>query len=196
VIDLAAIFDSNALRSVAYVVAAALALLAGLRERQARRGMHSVVPAFWFGLAALLLFFGISRELEIAPWITGQGRDFAKDHGWYEERRRFQRPAVELIFGGGLVLIGLGLFWFFRAVYREHPLAFIAIVYILCFIAIRTISLHQVDHILYSDRFGGFRPNAMLELFGCALMALATLPVLLRSAPAVRPAPAPVPLAD
>ena len=181
--DLPGVLNSNALRAAAYVVAAALCFVAGLREREARRGTTSLAPYFWFVLAGLMLFFGISRELEIGPWITDQGRSFARDHGWYNERRRYQRLLVDFIFVGSLVLIAIGWVWFFRAVYREHPLAFIAIVYVVSFVAIRTISLHQIDHMLYTDHFGGYRPNAALELFGCALVGVATLPLLTRRSP-------------
>ena len=58
--------------------------------------MRSLVPMFWFGLAGLMLFFAISRELEIGPWVTAQGRSFARDHGWYDERRHYQRPIVDV----------------------------------------------------------------------------------------------------
>jgi drug/metabolite transporter (DMT)-like permease len=180
--DPAGIFNSNVLRAAAYIVAAALCLVAGLREREARRGTASLVPVFWFALAALMLFFGVSRVLEIGPEVTTLGRRFARDRGWYDERRHYQRPVVDIIFFGGLALVGAGWIWFFRTVYRERPLAFIAVVYIVTFVAIRTVSLHQVDHFLYTDHFSGYRPNAALELFGCALMGVATLPLLMRRA--------------
>jgi hypothetical protein len=136
------------------------------------RGEWRVV-AFWVVLAAALALLGVGRAFELGPWLTDRGREIAEAQGWYEDRRAVQAPAVEAVLAGGAAGVALGLLWWLRAASREHPLAFMAIVYLVTFVLVRAISLHAVDRVLYTDRFAGVRPNAVLELAGIGLMLLA-----------------------
>ena len=57
------------------------------------------------------------------------------------------------------------------AIYR----AAIAISGLVCFAAIRLVSLHQVDTLLYRRDFGGVHIVAIVETIGIALVVLSTL---------------------
>ncbi|HEY8172408.1 MAG TPA: hypothetical protein VIH21_04920 [Dehalococcoidia bacterium] len=175
------LLNSNGLRALAYLVAGLLCLVASTREVDAADSRtQQLVRLFWLGLAAMLVVLAFSRMFDLGPWLTDRGRDMAKAQGWYDERRRFQSRAVEAILLAGAMGVFIGVLWFFRAAYREHPLAFIAAVYIVCFVLVRAISLHQVDSVLYRHPVHGVRVNALLELAGIGLMIAAAAVPLLR----------------
>jgi hypothetical protein len=175
------LLNSNGLRALAYLLAGALCFAASMRApADADDRTQRLVRAFWLALAAMLVVLAFSRMFDLGPWLTDRGRDVAERQGWYDERRRLQSRAVQavLLVGGFGVLVGV--LWFFRAAYREHPLAFIASVYIVCFVLVRAISLHQVDSVLYNHPVEGVRVNALLELAGIGLMMLAAAVPLVR----------------
>lgn len=164
--------ESNVLRGGLYLAASALCLYAAFLERR-RSGGHERVFWFWLALGALLLLLGVGRFGDLGPWFTDQGRELAESQGWYDERRRFQSRAVELVIFAGGVAILFGVAWFFRSVSREHPLAFIAIAFLVTYVAVRAISWHTADAILYSHPFGGPHPNGIIEIAATLLMCVA-----------------------
>jgi hypothetical protein len=177
---MAELLNSNGLRALAYLIAGALCLLASTRETGADADTQRLIRLFWLALAGLLIVLAFSRMFDLGPWLTDQGREMAESQGWYDERRRLQSRAVQGVLLLGAAGVGVGALWFFRAAYREHPLAFIAIVYIVCFVLVRAISLHDVDSLLYNHPIEGVRVNALLELAGIGLMMLAAAVPLLR----------------
>lgn len=177
---MAELLNSNGLRALAYLVAGVLCLVASTRETAADDDTQRLIRLFWLALAALLVVLAFSRMFDLGPWLTDQGREIAEAQGWYDERRRLQSRAVQGVLLLGAAGMSAGVLWFFRAAYREHPLAFIAIVYIVCYVLVRAISLHDVDSVLYNRPIEGVRLNALLELAGIGLMVLAAAVPLLR----------------
>src|SRR5215213_2059448 len=56
--------------------------------RAAKKGLHTAkVRWFWTALAALLIFLGINKQLDLQTAFTFMAKDFAKATGWYENRR-------------------------------------------------------------------------------------------------------------
>lgn len=176
---LAGLLNSNGLRVAAYAVAALLCVAAAVRERSVSNNWR--VPAFWFAIAAVMFVLAASRMVELGPLISEEGREFAKDRGWYDDRREYQRLAVEGIAAGGFLLGAAGFVWLFASAARQYPLALIAVVFLVCYVLVRAISLHQVDAVLYNRPIEGIRINALLELAGIALMSVAALLALLSS---------------
>jgi hypothetical protein len=169
----AELFNSNQLRVVAYLLGGALCALASVRLYAG--GARRTSVAFWLVLTLVMLTMGVSRMVDLGPLLTDHGRDIARDYGWYEDRRTLQRTAVEAVIIGGVVGALVAAAWLAFAAAPEHPLAAMAIVYLATFVAVRAISLHQVDQLLYNHPIEGVRVNALLELGGIAAVCLAAV---------------------
>src|SRR5687768_1033920 len=149
---------------VAYLAAAFLCW------RAATKGLHGrKVKLFWAGLAALLLFLGINKQLDLQTAFTFIAKDFAKATGWYENRRAVQGIFVVLIALGGLFATS-ALFWFYRREFKRLWPALAGLAFLGSFVVIRAASFHHVDQILKSGP-GGFHMNWLFELAGIAAIA-------------------------
>jgi hypothetical protein len=156
---------SNWLRVVAYAVAAAAALLAGLRERRRAGVVDGVWPTFWFVTAGLFLLVVVARATDLGGWATALGRDEAVAQGWYSHRRKIQ----------ALVVGSIGAAWFLTVVAallrfpvrrRRYLPAAIVVFTLMCLAGIRLVSLHQIDAVLYRRSIGGVKIGALTELIG------------------------------
>jgi hypothetical protein len=170
---LADIFNSNGLRVTAYLLGAALCTLACVRLYTG--GARRTSVAFWVVLALVMATMGVSRMVDLGPLLTEHGRDFARDYGWYEDRRSIQRTAVEVVIICGVIGACIAAAWLAFAAAPEHPLGALAVVYLTTFVAVRAISLHQVDQLLYNHPVEGVRINALLELSGISAVCLAAV---------------------
>lgn len=124
---------------------------------------------FWNGLAILLIFLGINKQLDLQTELTFLGRDFAKATGWYENRRVVQGIFIVLIALGGM-LVTATLFWIYRFELKRLWAALAGLGFLLSFIVIRAASFHHVDEFLHFAP-GGFRMNWLLELGSIAAIA-------------------------
>ena len=77
----------------------------GLYDPVARRQPRRI---FWGLVTLAMLFLGVNKELDLQWMLTAAGRCLSQLHGWYEERRLFQRDFII----GLLVTAGLPLPWF------------------------------------------------------------------------------------
>ena len=146
----------------------AVAALFMTGRRIARLPSSTRVSALWKGFAAVMLFLGINKQLDLQTIITEIGRMTARSEGWYEVRRRVQLAFILLVLLAGL--------WIFRTVLalaagkiHEMALVLTGSVFLICFIAVRASSFHHVDRLLGLD-FGGLRVNSVLELGGIGLV--------------------------
>jgi hypothetical protein len=122
-----------------------------------------------------MLVLALGRFTELGPWLTERGRHIAEWQGWYDDRRDIQETAVFALIALGGAAVAAGLIWSARASSREHPLAVTAVVYLVTFVGVRAISLHQIDRVLYTERAVGIRPNGVLEFAGTLLVGVAVL---------------------
>jgi uncharacterized membrane protein YjfL (UPF0719 family) len=166
--------NGDALRIGAYLVAAAGCIVVALRASVSRHDRRAAV-VFWGCVAAVMLVLALGRFTELGPWLTERGRHIAEWQGWYDDRRDIQETAVFALIALGGAAVAAGLIWSARASSREHPLAVTAVVYLVTFVGVRAISLHQIDRVLYTERAVGIRPNGVLELAGSVLLAAAVL---------------------
>jgi hypothetical protein len=164
---------SNWLRVVAYAVAAAAALLAGLRDRRRAEVEDGVWPTFWFVTAGLFLLVVLARATDLGGWATALGRDEAVAHGWYSHRRKVQ----------ALVVGSIGAGWFFTVVAallrfpvrrRRYLPGAIVVFTLMCLAGIRLVSLHQIDAVLYRRSIAGVKVGALMELVGVFIAVAVT----------------------
>jgi hypothetical protein len=169
----AALINSNELRVLAYALAALACLAAGWRERRARSLRElDLWPAFWTLTAIVLGAMALARALDLADALTEVGRREARLRGLYEARRSLQ----------ALLVGGIGLAWFvtvLTAIWRvperrrRYLPAFVFVFSLGCFAALRTVSFHYLDAVLYNRPVLGVRAASVLELGGTALAAAA-----------------------
>jgi hypothetical protein len=169
------VLDSSALRVVAYGVVALLTAVWGVRERR-WIAVHRVDwwPPYWFTSAALLAILGVGRAGAIGDRISEIGREQARSGGWYDTRRTLQAAFV----------IAIAVVWFIGviiAVLRVPPRRrrylphVILLSTIIALAAIRLVSLHQIDTVLYRRDVAGVRVVAIVELGLLAITALVTV---------------------
>ncbi len=124
---------------------------------------------FWVLTSALFVAMALGRLGDIGGLVVDLGRERAYDSGWYGARRSYQ----------GAVVTVLGVIWFvlvtaaaWRTPERRHryfPMS-LAVITIVAFAAIRVVSLHQVDAVLYRREVAGVRFGALFEF---SLLAIA-----------------------
>lgn len=155
---------------VAYALAAILAASAGrrisLRDDSGRRSRR-----LWFAVAGLMAFLCLNKQLDLQTLFTDIGRYAANHQGWYEQRRGVQKLFVLAVLG--VALAGGGwLAWRGGPFWLGHRLLTVGLFFLLTFIVVRAISLHQFD-VFNQSRVLGIRVNGMLELTGIFLVGLA-----------------------
>lgn len=171
--------NSNGLRVAAYTLASAAALLAWSRE--ARRGERvEVWPAFWLITAVTLGAMALGRALDLDALVTALGRSQSVAEGWYENRRRAQATVVGTIGVLWAAVVATAL-WRVPERRRRYLPAALVLFSLLCFAAIRLVSLHQVDAVLYRRDLAGVRIGSLAELAGIVVVIVLSLLVVTRS---------------
>lgn len=158
------ILDSGSLRVLGYVIAAALALWWGVRERQsADAHREDWWPTYWFVSAALLIVMGLARAGGLGDLVGELGREQARSSGWYDTRRTAQAVAVVAVSIGWVVAVVVAILRVppRRRRYLPHVIGLSGIV---AFAAVRIVSLHHVDTLLYRRDVAGVRFVAMIEI--------------------------------
>lgn len=156
----------------AYAVAAWLALsvafqtVPGDAVNRARRRL-------WLGVAGLMAFLCLNKQLDLQTLVTDIGRFIATDQGWYEQRGGVQKGFVLAVVTVS-VFASVWFAWRFRAFWTRNKLLIFGLELLLTFIVVRAISFHHFD-IINQSRFFGFRLNSVLELGGIALVSLAAV---------------------
>jgi hypothetical protein len=167
------LLNSNALRVVAYGLVALLAGSWGVRERRSI-AMHNAEwwPFYWFMSTALLAVIGAGRAF--GDLISEIGREQARSNGWYDTRRTVQAAfviAVVVVWLLGVVIAVLRV----PPRRRRYLPHVILLSTIIAFAAIRLVSLHQIDTVLYRRDVAGVRIVALVELSLLVATALVTV---------------------
>lgn len=162
--------NGNGLRVAAYLVAAALAFLAVSREaRTSDRSRR--LAACWLILGLTMVGLGLARVIDFGPWLTGFGRHQARIEGWYDDRREVQYWTV----WGVVAATALASLLVLLAAPRETRPALPASLCLLAlggFVAVRAISFHNVDAVLYRYHYRGLLLNTACELGLVLLFAI------------------------
>ncbi len=163
------LLDSAGLRLAGYVVVAMAALVSGRREQRSTSSpSEGCWPAFWYLSALLLAVMAASRAVDIGDVVSDVGRDRIRSGGWYDIRRAFQALIVGTVAGVWAVSVLVST-WRVPARHRRFLPAAVMLGTLAGFAAVRVVSFHYVDTVLYRRDLFGVRVVAIVEL---ALLAL------------------------
>lgn len=172
---LADALSSTLLREVAYLLAACFCAAAARRSAYRTGTRDFVAIAFWTAVAALLVFLALSRQVDLSTRVADVGRNLFQREGWYPDRRPIQRFAIYIII---MAAAGLGLagsLLYLRRVRAHLMFGWLALVNLVGFLAVRAISLHYIDAVLYRRSIGSIPFNAIAELGVTLPLALAAI---------------------
>jgi len=160
--------NSSGLRIAGYLLAAVAACTAGTREARARTVRSDSWPGFWFLAAGILLAMALARWADLGGLIPDWGRRSARSGGWYYRRRELQAAAIIALGAAAVGAMAIAIRWLPPNRRRYLP-EVIAVLGLAAFAAVRLVSLHQVDALLYRRRVEGVKLDAAVELAGLAL---------------------------
>ena len=170
------VIDSGTTRAVGYLVVAALAGIRFVLERRAPRPRPAASwPTYWVLSALLLAFLGLSRATSLGGLIAEVGREQARTEGWYDARRTFQAAAATIVTSVWLIGVVVAI-WRVPPRRRRYLPSVVTISALVAFAAIRVVSLHHIDTLIYRRGIGGIRFVAVIEL---GLLAATFLAVVL-----------------
>lgn len=129
---------------------------------------------FWAGIAAVMAFLAVNKQLDLQTLMTVIGRCHAQIEGWYDDRAGVQRGFIRML-ALGAALTAAGIAWFLRASLRRNSLAVLGFAFVLGFVVIRAVGFHDVDDLI-NTQVMTVRVNWILELSGLVLILLAALP--------------------
>lgn len=165
--------DAAGGRVGAYFLVGLLAVVAGFADRRRVADGADLWPAFWWLTALVLAAMGGSRLLEIDDLVADFGRSEARSAGWYDQRRGLQAGVVASIAGvwGAATLIAI---WRVPERRRRYLPAAILTGGLLCYAAVRMVSLHHIDALLYNRTLIGVRFVAWFEWAGLIVTGVST----------------------
>jgi hypothetical protein len=159
--------NSEPLRLAAYMLAAGACLFAWrwecVQRSVARRDFY---PAFWAWSALLLLAIAMLRASGLVESIADLGRDQAHAGGWYEQRRPLQAAMVAVMASAWILSTFLTV-WRIPERRRRYLSFVLVTLSIVFFGAIRLVSLHHIDTVLYGTDVAGVRVVAWIEVGAC-----------------------------
>jgi len=126
---------------------------------------------FWVTIGLLMILLGINKQLDLQSLFTEIGRQIFRGQGWMEHRRIVQFWFIVAF--GASALTGFLVFVRINGdLFRRFKLAFIGLLFLLCFIVIRAAGFHHFD-VMLGFRLFGARMNWVLELTGIYLIFIA-----------------------
>ena len=156
--------------TLTYFIVSWLCLSAG-RAQQTNQTEQQTFPWFWFGLGAAMIAMGLNKQLDLQVLAIQIGRQLAIIGDWYDRRRSFK--AVVVFAAAGLGLVGLITgFYVMRKSWRQYVLAYLGILILLAFVALRASPLGRVEKSLNQIPWLIHTLNATLELGGLFLIGL------------------------
>lgn len=163
--------DVDWLRAVAYLFAAAVCVVAAVLDVRDSPGYWR---PFWPLTAALLGCMAVGRAGDVAEHLVDLLRDGARTEGWYEERRRWQAAVIAALAAAWLLAVVVACVRIPER--RRRYLPVVLVVVTLCgFVAVRVVSLHQVDSLLHRRQVAGLRVGTAIEYVLVVLLAGAAL---------------------
>jgi hypothetical protein len=158
--------ENHTFQTTLFLIAALTCLYAGHASMHAAQGRSRGLTAqasFWFVLGMALLFLGVAKLVGLQHFLGSQVRDLAREDGLYDVRRPYQQLANYAVVGIAVLTFASGVvIWVKKWFVLILPLG--AMVLLLAFTAIRAISLHQVDTLLYRTDLWGVHVGTLVEV--------------------------------
>jgi hypothetical protein len=155
------------------MVAAILCLLsAGFARRIFGEQNSSMHQLLWGGLAAVMLFLGLNKQLDLQSWFTAVVKAVAWEQGWYKYGQMLQVWFIVVLGLASLVLV-ITLAWLVRSAWRQYWILLFGLLILMRFILVRAASFYGVALPELSRLSGGMRINWLLELLGIAVIIYA-----------------------
>lgn len=167
-----------AIYALSALVAGRVAIAAPFPRRSKRRER-----VFWTYLALGLVLLTINKQLDLQSFMTAIARCAAQAEGWYEQRRFLQAIFI-LVFGLGLMLLGLYFLWLLRGTMKRSTLPLLGAILVVGFVLVRAISFHAVDKLIHLSLPAwalGVNVNFLLEVPGPLIIVFSGLWLLKRS---------------
>lgn len=127
---------------------------------------------FWAFMCLAMIVLGIIKHYNLLSAVTEVWRLIARHGGWMEQRRIFQAGAMILFF---VISVIFSTFLYRRSLQFfsvQEKMATFGLVYLVLFVGLRAISLHQYGTVLGWEIWG-VRINWITELFGIYWICLA-----------------------
>jgi hypothetical protein len=151
--------NTDWLAFVVYGVAIGMSVIATLVAADDKHP-HLARRSLWPLLTVVLLVLVTLKVLDVQSTLVGEGRDIARLLGWYGERRLAQGAAIVLLAGVSFVFYRLAASGVDEV---DYALPLAAIFALCAFAAIRSVSLHQVDSLLYRTDLAGMQTHRLIE---------------------------------
>ena len=180
---MSAVLDTDGFRFACYLVASLTALVACVSELRVRSqtANRALWPTFWLLEAILLTAMGVAMTIDAADSLTDIARSRARSDSWYLDRRSLQVPVVASI-GAVWVVSTVVAIWRVPPRRRRYLPSAALIGTLMSFAAMRTVSLHHIDTLLYRRSVADVRIVAVVEI---ALLTAVTVAAAAR----IRPSP-------
>lgn len=154
-----------------WITVAAYLIVAVLAWRAQKTARNQRDRTFWALTAPLLVFLGINELFDLQTVLTAQGRIWAVEQGWYEDRRLYQFEFT-LALAVLAVVTGFAALRLTRGADRSLRLALLGLVFIGAFVLIRAASFAHVDALLGMGP-EAFNWGSIQEMLGIVLVGLA-----------------------
>jgi hypothetical protein len=175
------ILNSLGMPESGYVLSAGICAAAAAWRSQQQGAHRAAETGVWLALAASLLLLLLLKEWDVHSALTNEGRELARERGWYAQRREQLLQIVYAVLTAGVAAVFLAIVLLGRLRARL-ALTVLSMGALVCFIAVRTLSLHQIDALLYRRFVHGVQINLALEsALACAVGLAAVLTLLASS---------------
>jgi len=155
--------NSHWLRVIGYVALVVLALVARRRERARASEVDGVWPPFWLLTAGFLAVMALGRAGDIGSLLGDLGRGRAADSGWYETRRPVQAAVVVTLGAVWFITVSVACWRTPERRRRYLPMG-LTVVTLAAYAAIRVVSLHHIDTLLYRREIADVRIGTVIEM--------------------------------
>jgi hypothetical protein len=169
--------DANTLAwciTASYFIASFICVLVARRQREANSGDAVRQSRFWLILAAAMFALGWNKQLDLQILLTQIGRELSRSGGWYGQRRSIQAAFAISCAALGVMCAVAGLLFVWRQKLPAY-VAYLGVIFLFTFIAIRAASFHHIDTLLYRHSMLGNWLNTGLETGGVMLVVLGGL---------------------